>query len=242
MAFIRKIKKKSGTYLAEVESYRENGKVKQRFLRYIGKEITGATLEKDELNNIEIERVQEYLDYKVLHEIAIKLKIPELLGEDAQTILLLVYAQMITRKSINALPVYVEQTTLKELLGIEKLVSAKMYESLDKLETLDFEPIEKEILSALTAGKGKEEEESDALILDVTDTYFKGKQADWKSRKGKDGKVQKLIQIALAVTKTKGFPILHKTYEGNISNIKIFEDLLSSIRLHDYSLIVLDRV
>ena len=31
MAFVRKIKKKSGTYLAEVESYRENGKVKQRF-------------------------------------------------------------------------------------------------------------------------------------------------------------------------------------------------------------------
>jgi len=28
MTFIRKIKKKSGTYLAEVKSYRENGKIK----------------------------------------------------------------------------------------------------------------------------------------------------------------------------------------------------------------------
>lgn len=238
MAFIRKIKKKSGTYLAEVESYRENGKVKQRFLRYIGKEITGAIVGKDELSDLEIDQVREYLDYKVLHEIATKLGIPKLLGADLQSILLLVYTQMISRKSINALPAYVEQTALKELLGIEKLVSADLYESLNKLESLDFEPIERELLSSLTEG---EKDETDALILDVTDTYFKGKQADWKSRKGKDGKVQKLIQIALAVTKTKGFPILHKTYEGNISNIKIFEDLLCSIRLHDYRLIVLDR-
>jgi len=238
MAFIRKIKKKSGTYLAEVESYREGGKVKQRFIRYIGKEITGPEAKKDELSDLEIERVREYLDYKVLHEIAIKLKIPDLLGGKMQTVLLLVYAQMISRKSINALPEYVEQTALKELLGLEKLVSADLYESLDKLEALDFAPVEKGVLSSLTKGK---KEEADALILDVTDTYFKGKQADWKSRKGKDGKVQKLVQIALAVTKTKGFPILHKTYEGNINNIKIFEDLLSSIRLQDYSLIILDR-
>lgn len=34
MSFIRKIKKPSGTYLAEVESYREDGKVKQRVIKY----------------------------------------------------------------------------------------------------------------------------------------------------------------------------------------------------------------
>ena len=41
MVFIRKIKKKSGTYLAEVEGYRVNGKVKQRVIKYLGKEING---------------------------------------------------------------------------------------------------------------------------------------------------------------------------------------------------------
>lgn len=237
MAFIRKIKKKSGIYLAEVESYRENGKVKQRYIRYIGKEIAGPDTKMGNVNDIEIEQVREYLDYKVLHEIAVKLKIPELLGEELRTILLLVYTQMITRKSINALPAYVEQTALKELLGIEKLVNEDLYNALDKLDALNFALVEREVLSALQEGM----EEEDALILDVTDTYFKGKRADWKSRKGKDGKVGKLIQVALAVTKTRGFPILHKTYEGNINNIKIFEDLLASVRLQDYSLIVLDR-
>ena len=238
MAFVRKIKKKSGTYLAEVESYRENGKVKQRFLRYIGKEVTGAEGLSGKIASIEIEGVKKYLDYKIVHEIAIKLKMPELLGKELQSILLLVYSQMISRKSINALPAYVEQTALKEILNLEKLVSADLYKSLDKLESLDFEPIEKGILAALREG---EPSKDDALILDVTDTYFKGKRADWQSRKGKDGKVQKLVQIALAVTRTKGFPILHKTYEGNINNIKIFENLLTSVRLQNYSLIVLDR-
>lgn len=238
MAFIRKIKKKSGVYLAEVESYRENGKVKQRFIRYIGKEISGSRDISGQIEDLEIERVIEYLDYKVLHEIAKKLNIPILLGEDLKYVLLLVYTQMLTRKSIHALPEYVDQTALKELLNLDKLVSADLYKSLDQLESLDFEEIEKGILTSL---KLLEEVEEDALILDVTDTYFKGKRAAWKCRKGKDGKVQKLVQIALAVTKTNGFPILHKTYEGNVNNIKIFEDLLSSIRLQNYRLIILDR-
>ncbi len=37
-------------------------------------------------------------------------------------------------------------------------------------------------------------------MLDITDTYFAGSGADWKARRGKDGKYEKLIQIALAVT------------------------------------------
>lgn len=38
MSFIKKIKKKSGVYLAEVESYRDGKRVRTRFIRYIGKE------------------------------------------------------------------------------------------------------------------------------------------------------------------------------------------------------------
>jgi len=238
MAFIRKIKKKNGIYLAEVESYRVDGKVKQRFIRYIGKEVEGESIKKEALEQLEVTSVRQYLDYKVVHQVAQKLGIPQLLGKDLHSVLLLVYTQIITCKSINALPDYVGHTTLKELLGIEKLVSSDLYESLDKLQQLDFEPIEKGILQHFNS---LDDSEQDALVLDVTDTYFKGKKADWKARKGKDGKIQKLVQVALAVTKTHGFPILHKTYEGNINNIKIFEDLLSSIRLHNYKLIILDR-
>ena len=38
MAFIRRVKRHGHTYLQEVENYREDGKVKQRALRWLGRE------------------------------------------------------------------------------------------------------------------------------------------------------------------------------------------------------------
>jgi transposase len=123
---------------------------------------------------------------------------------------------------------------LKELLNIDKLVDKNLYAALDELEELDFSILEARIFKRLNF----EREEKKVLVLDVT---FSGSGADWKLRKGKDGKYSKLIQLALAVTKEEGFPIMHKVYEGNISNIKIFQDLLTEIRLKDFEVIILDR-
>ena len=44
MSFIRKIRKGDRVYLAEVESQRVEGKVVQRFIRYVGKEADGRTM------------------------------------------------------------------------------------------------------------------------------------------------------------------------------------------------------
>jgi transposase len=126
---------------------------------------------------------------------------------------------------------------LKEILGIDKLVDKNLYQALDHLEELDFTIIENKIFAALSSFR----KDSKAMVLDVTDTYFNGSQADWKSRKGKDGKYDKLVQISLAVTKEEGFPILHKMYEGNIGNVKIFQDTIADARLKNFELIILDR-
>jgi hypothetical protein len=88
MAFIRKIKKKGSVYLAEVESYRKDGKVKQRVLRYIGKEVDGEIIRKVGTDSIEIESVKKYLDYKVLHNIATNIGLLEMLGGKGRYILL----------------------------------------------------------------------------------------------------------------------------------------------------------
>jgi hypothetical protein len=42
MSFIRKIRKGDRTYLAEVESHRVEGKVVQRFIRYVGKDLNST--------------------------------------------------------------------------------------------------------------------------------------------------------------------------------------------------------
>ena len=112
-----------------------------------------------------------------------------------------------------------------------------VYEALDRLEELDFTVIEDKVFAILS----KERKERLAMVLDVTDTYFNGVNADWKARKGKYGKYDKFLQIALAVTKEEGFPILHKLYEGNIGNSKIFKDMLADIRLKKFDVIILDR-
>jgi transposase len=237
MSFVRKIKKKDAIYLAEVESYREDGKVKQKVIRYLGKEVDGAPVKRIVSGDVEVSAVKKYLDYHVLHQIAQKLELDKLLGSYSKYILLLVYTQLISRKPLYKLPEHVEQTALKELLGIGKLIDKQLYEALDMLEELDFGAIEDRIFNLLS----QERKERKAMVLDVTDTYFNGANADWKARKGKDGKYDKLLQIALAVTKEEGFPILHKTYEGNIGNSKVFKDMLADIRLKNFDVIILDR-
>ena len=237
MAFIRKIKKGNAVYLAEVKNYREEGKVKQKVIRYIGKEEDGQVIRRIRTDDIEIESVKQYLNYKVLHDIALRLNLPDILGDRYKHILLLIYTQIVNRKSLYKIPEYIELTCLKELLNIDKIIDKHLYSALDELEELDFSEIEDKIFKKLSL----ERKEKIALVLDVTDTYFSGSQADWKSRKGKDGKYGKLIQIALAVTKEGGFPIMHRTYEGNISNIKIFQDLLTESRLKGFEIIIIDR-
>jgi len=66
MSYIRKIKKNNSVYLAEVESYRKEGKVKQRVLRYLGKEIDGKAVKRVSSDNIEVVAVKQYLDELVL--------------------------------------------------------------------------------------------------------------------------------------------------------------------------------
>ena len=75
MLFIRKIKKKSGTYLAEVQEYRENGKVKQRVIRYLGKEIDGKAVKKVLIKDIIVKNVKKSLDVTCIDSIAKKLGI-----------------------------------------------------------------------------------------------------------------------------------------------------------------------
>jgi len=133
----------------------------------------------------------------VLNDIADKLQIKELLGKSAKHIFMLVYIQLIKRKPIYQLLEFIEHTTLKEILGLEKLVDKDFYKALDNIDEFNFSEIEDKIFKKLSSISSIEASKK-ALVLDVTDTYFSGIDA---VRKGKDGKYSKLIQIALAVTK-----------------------------------------
>ena len=46
MTFIRKKKVGDKVYLVEVKNVRENGKIKQKFVKYIGREVNGKAVKK----------------------------------------------------------------------------------------------------------------------------------------------------------------------------------------------------
>ena len=238
MAFIRKIKKGDAIYLAKVESYRQDGKVKQRVLEYVGKEEDGVPIQKVDINKIEVENVKQYADISVLYQLALELKLNYLLGKHHKPIIALLIAHLICKGSILRIGRWIENSTIKEMVGVNELTTAMLYNCLDDLEECSFETIEQGIFEHwLKIAPG----DNQSFVLDVTDTYYNGRHDQSMQRKGKDGKVSKLIQIGLGVSFENGFPIFHKSYNGNISNIKILEDLMRIMAQRGINTIVMDR-
>ncbi len=238
MAFIRKIKKGDAIYLAKVESYREDGKVKQRVLEYIGKEENGLAVEKVDVNKLQANSVLHFGDVSVLYQLCIQLKLNYLFGKHHKLIITLLIAHIICKGSIIKIFDWVKKSAILDIVGLQKLTVDNLYDTLDYLDELDFNFIEQ---SLYENWKNIAPKDCHSYVLDVTDTYYNGKNDKSSLRKGKDGKVSKLVQIGMAVSFDNGFPIMHKRYSGNISNIKILEDLLGKMAQRGIKSIVLDR-
>lgn len=222
MSFIRRIKKKSGIYLAEVESKRENGKIRQHVIRYIGKEVNGEAGRKTYTSDIRAVKVKRCLDVKLIDSLACQLGVKGIVPKE---ILALVYAQLLDRPGINKLEEWLNSTEIPQILGIEDISTARLYDALSTFDDINFTEVEDKVRSTLLPY----EKDRKSIVIDVTDTYFEGNKVPGKPRKGKEDKVKKLMQIGLAVTKQYGFPLFHRTYEGNVSNTKIFSDLLPQL-------------
>ena len=238
MAFIRKIKKGNAIYLAKVESYREDGKVKQRVLEYVGKEENGVPVQKVDINKIEVDNVQHYADVSILYQLAVELKLNYLLGKHHKAIIALLIAHLICKGSVLRVSRWIENSTIKEVIGLDELTTEMLYKALDHLEECNFGVIEQSIFEYWLQ---LEPGDNQSFVLDVTDTYYNGRHDKSRTRKGKDGKVSKLIQIGLGVSFENGFPIFHKSYDGNTSNIKILEDLMRVMAERGINTIVMDR-
>lgn len=233
MTFVRKIKTASGTYLALVESKRVDGKPRQHVIKYLGKEVEGRAVRKVFTNDVKVTSVRRHLDVEIIDHLANQLGLKQLLPAAA---LILAYGQLLERPSINKMEQWLGETDVLETLGLEKITATQLYEALEQLQDIDFTKIEENLAARLSR-----HEEKRSLVIDVTDTYFEGEAIEEEPRRGKDGKVKKLVQIALAVTERWGFPIFHRTFEGNISGKRIFMEMLASLAQLGYSGMILDR-
>ena len=234
MAFISKKKVGKNVYLVKVESYRKDGKIKQRVIQYLGKEIDGKPVKKVSSDKIKVQSVKQSLDVLAIDKIAEELNIKTL---ENPYILSLIYSQLLENKSINKLESWMKYTEIPYLLGFDKVSVRKLYESLSDMNDEDFEKVNDKIFSVFN----KYEDIFKATIIDVTDTYFAGSKINIKKRKGKDNKISKLTQIGLAVSFDNGFPIFHKQYHGNLSGMDIFKDMSLELKNKGIASMIMDR-
>ena len=229
MSFIRKIKTKSGTYLAEVENRWIDGKVVQKHIRYVGREVDGETLLSSSLSDVAIDEVKVYGPVLVLDCLAKKIGLPELLGDRAREILAMVYAHCLDYKSINRMEQWFERTDLALMLPLEGVTEERLLEALDSLEAMDATGVQQRIFGRTTATFHIP---VSGILYDVTNTYLYGKNCDLgKYGHDKEGvKGRPLIQVGLAVTKEFGIPICHKVMDGNIHDVKMFSDFITDLR------------
>lgn len=208
-------------------------------MKYIGIDVEGSVHKRVRTSDINITEVKEYLNFHAVHTIACELGFDSLFKEKSNYILLMVYSHLVEKLSINKMKDWIEKTELPALLNISDIGSNTLYQVLDYLESLNWESINNIIVKQWFTKYG--ESKKTAIIIDVTDTYFSGSRAQWKKRKGKDGKYEKLVQIGLAVSGQYGFPLKHQVYEGNIGNTKILSDFISDIKMMGLKTVIIDR-
>ena len=233
--FIRKIKKKSGTYLAKVESYRDKeGKIKQRVIQYLGKEIDGKAVKRVLTSKIKVESVKRSIDILAVDKISEELGLKNIKNKYA---LSLIYSQLLEKRSINKLENWMRYTEIPEVLGLNDISVKALYESLTEISDEEFEKLNSNMFEIFR----KYEDVSDVAVIDITDTYFNGSKINIKKRRGKEDKISKLIQVGLAVSFKNGFPLLYKQYQGNLHGMDIFKDMTLELKDRGLKSIIVDR-
>lgn len=224
MVFIRKVKVGGKIYLAEVKSVRVGDKVKQEFIRYIGREINGKRIYSGSTEDIEVTKVKIWAPLIVLDRIAKQIQLSELLGGYGDYLLSLAYAHCIEPKNLNNMEEWYQRTDLNNILNIKEVSEEKLYQALDSTNDKNFELVQKKIFNKVQEVYKLKPK---GYFFDVTNVYFYGTECSIaKKGHNKEGSYNPQIQIGLAVTKEEGIPILHKTFEGNIFDARILQDFL----------------
>lgn len=242
MSFIRKIRRGDKVYLQEVESHRINGKVVQRYIRYVGREADGKKQLSTPLSDVAIEHVKVYGPLLVLDHIAKGIGLAEILGPFAREILSLVYAHCLDYKSVSKMARWFKRTDLNMILGLEDLTEERLLNAMDSVEQLDQIAMQRNLFKS---ARESYHLGNRGVIYDVTNTYFYGKQCPLaKFGKDKEGvKGRPLIQIGLGVTRNDGIPVFHQLHDGNVHDSRMFQDAITTFGLFGIKdvLVVFDR-
>jgi len=232
MSYIRKVKVGNKTYLAEVKSIREGDKVRQQFIRYVGREINGKRIFSGSAEEIEVTGVKIWAPLIVLDRLAKQVNLHELLGDYGDYLLSMVYAHCLEPKSLNRMEDWFLRTDLHNILSINDVSEEKLYNALDSIDERNISTIQKKIFRKVIEVFNLQPR---GYFFDVTNVYFYGTECSIaKKGHNKEGSHHPQVQIGLAVTKEEGIPIFHKTFEGNIFDARTLQDFL--VEFHDLNI------
>lgn len=231
MSFIRKIKKGNSIYLAEVENQRIGGKVVQKHLRYVGKEVDDKPLLTGSVEKSSVDKVTIYGPLLVLDEIAKQVDLARALGDYGDYLLSLAYAHCVAPDSLKGMSQWYQKTEISNLLDIPQITYKKLVEAIDSLDGMDGDKVQERIFSRL---KDALSLSPSGYLYDITNIYFYGVCCPLaKKGQNAEGRRDLQIQIGLAITKEDGIPIFHKVFEGNIFDSKTLPDILLHLKRHE---------
>lgn len=230
MSFIRQVKRNGQIYLAEVETQRVDGKVRQKFIRYIGRE---ADQQKDVFPQQACESkssaIKIYGSVICLDYISRQIGLYELLGEHAPAILTLVFCHCHDYRSISEVTKWFKRTDLDRIFSVPEITENQLRKALIALEELDLFEFQKSIFEKTSQFC---DEKVSSAIYDVTNIYFSGTRCTI-AKHGKDKenvKGRPLVQIGLGITKKTGIPIFHQVHPGNVHDAKIFQEAIELLK------------
>lgn len=231
MSFVRKIKRGNSIYLAEVENVRVRGKIVQRHIRYVGKEIDDKPILTGSVASSTVDRVAIYGPLLMIDEIARQIGLSAVLGEYGDYLLSLAYAHCVSPDSLSGMVEWYQKTEIGSLLSLSGVTYKKLVDAIDSVEGMKGAEVQgrifrrlKEVFNLSTTG----------YFYDITNIYFYGVCCPLaKHGHNADGWKDRQIQVGLAVTKGEGIPIFHKVFEGNVFDARTLPDILLHLRGQD---------
>jgi transposase len=224
MTFLKKSRKKSGTYVYEVEGYRdENGKVRHRYVRAVGKlDEEGNLVPRMKLEDVTVENVKLHGPVRALHKITENMGLEFILGEYAAEILALVYSHILRPESLNNMRRALQWINTDEI-GLELPVSRKRFESAMDTMVPRIPHIERALYRRI-----EDVCDLNTIFYDISSIYFRGNTV--KMAKQGHGSPLPQIGIGLAVEAEYGIPLFHQIFDGNVYDAKTFPVILGRLQ------------
>jgi transposase len=254
MTYIVKKTIRGKTYYYEYESYRVDGKVKHRYVRYLGK--SKDLRKKDDMptiNDLEVLTSLDYGSVAALHTLADRMRLSQTVYESTaksagahigKLVEIMVINRCLAPVSRNRLAEWYNKTALPIFLDIpaEKVHTQLFYNAMDYLDDDSILAIQKKLFTRINKLYGID---TSKLFYDLTSTYFEGNKCPLAkygySRDHRPDKPQ--INIGLTVAKD-GMPIMHNVYEGSTQDVTTVQDASTQLKSEfelESPVIVVDR-